>query len=264
MRGAAVFWACRAEIRTLLTIRWRSAKARAGEFLITLRSPRRMGLALPRWCRPAKPALQFKGKVESRLLVWIRPAEREPTARSVEVERREKVDRQRRHEPRGRSLIFSVKAICRRTGVTEMLTLIMSPISPAPCSRGADNAFGGDRAVRCHHSRDSAAIGPNVDNWAVLYDTGADRRAADAYPITTDSGVALPSLGDQTAPSSPSVKIRGERSRASAGSITRLGMPYAFCRATPSINTSRFPAMPRQAADDLSWHRPDERRRLRG
>jgi len=36
MRGAVAFQARRAEIRTLLTIRWRSAKARAREFLITL------------------------------------------------------------------------------------------------------------------------------------------------------------------------------------------------------------------------------------
>ena len=36
MRGAVAFQARRIEIRTLLTIRWGSAKALAGEFLITL------------------------------------------------------------------------------------------------------------------------------------------------------------------------------------------------------------------------------------
>ena len=41
MWGAAAFWARRAEIRTLLTIRLRSAKALTGEFLITLLAVRR-------------------------------------------------------------------------------------------------------------------------------------------------------------------------------------------------------------------------------
>ena len=64
------------------------------------------------------------------------------------------------------------------------------------------------------------------------------RRAAPAYPSTTDSGVQCPSVGEYAAASNPSVSMSGESRFASATSIIRLGTPSSFCSETLFSNSA--------------------------
>ena len=71
---------------------------------------------------------------------------------------------------------------------------------------------------------------PVAAQWAMS--RAPCRRAAEAYPRTTDSGVQCPSVGLYVAATSPSVVMSGDRRLASATESIRLGTPSSFCSAT--------------------------------
>ncbi len=122
----------------------------------------------------------------------------------------------------------AVVSTWRRSGVTGRSTPAQAPTSrdQAPAAQTTVEVRTVPRSVT------TALTSPPSLRIPVTADPvtrrAPSRRAAVAYPSTTDSGVQYPSVGENAAAIRPSVLINGESRCASAGSTRRLGTPRAF------------------------------------